>query len=173
MIWLTLSPINTNYAIRNVIRVINLFQVNDMWLLMILEEIITYVEIILALHQMLYIYMVFCRKCKKQSVGFKILWKPRLCNYKSHIKKHVCSCQITAHFIDKCCDEEIPFKYLAFFIIDVVNKTPSLACNQVGDLLLGKKFFFWTGTLETQHHRLNIGHDWNHSKGTEREKLNN
>ena len=80
---------------------------------------ITYVGIALALQQM-YIWHV-PKKCKKQGVGSTISWKPRLRNYKSQIKNNVCSCRIVTHFIDECSDEEIPFKYLAFVIIDEVN----------------------------------------------------
>ena len=72
------------------------------------------------------VYMAYCKKCKKQGVGSTISWKPRLRNYKSHIKKNVPSCKIATHFIDECCDEEIPFKYLALFIIDVANNTSGL-----------------------------------------------
>ena len=81
---------------------------------------ITYVGIALALHQMLYIWHV-PKKCKKQGVGSTISWIPRLRNYESQIKNNVCSCRIVTHFIDECSDEEIPFKYLAFAIMDVVN----------------------------------------------------
>ena len=80
--------------------------------------------------------MAYCTKCKKQGVGSTISWKPRLCNYKSRIKKNVRSCSIVTHFIDECCDKEIPFKYLVFIIIDVVNNTSGLPRNQIEDLLL-------------------------------------
>ena len=33
------------------------------------------------------IYLAYCKKCYKQGVGSCIEWKPRLRNYKSHIKK--------------------------------------------------------------------------------------
>ena len=118
------------------------------------------------------VYMAYCKKCKKQGVGSTISWKPRLRNYKSHIKKNVRSCKIATHFIDECCDEEIPFKYLAFVIIDVVNNTSGLTRNQIEDLLL-KKEKFWIGTLVTQHQGLNSTHDWNQAKQTERKKINN
>ena len=98
--------------------------------------------------------VVYCKKCKKQSVGSTISWKPRLRKYKSHIKKNVRSCKIATHFIDECCDEEIAFKYLAFVIIDVVNNTSGLTRNQIEDLLLEKEKF-WIGTLVTQHQGLN------------------
>ena len=83
--------------------------------------------------------MAYCKKCEKQGVGSTISWKPRLHNYKSHIKKNVRSCKIATHFIDDCCDEEIPVKYLVFVIIDVVNNTSGLARNQIEDLLFEKK----------------------------------
>ena len=67
------------------------------------------------------LYMAYCKKCKKQSVGSRISRKTRLRNYKSHIKKNFRPCRIVTHFIDECCDEEIHFKYLAFVVIDVVK----------------------------------------------------
>ena len=70
--------------------------------------------------------MAYCKKCKKQGVGSTISWKPRLHNYKSYIKKNVHSRKIATRFIDKCCDEEITFKYSALFITDVVNNTSDL-----------------------------------------------
>ena len=64
----------------------------------------------------------------------------------------------------------MPFKYLAFAIIDVVNHTSGLTCNQTEDLLLRKEKF-WIGTLVTQHQGLSSTHVWNCSKQTEREKI--
>ena len=89
----------------------------------------------------------------------------------SHIKKNVRSCKIATHFIDQCCDEEIPFRYLAFIIIDVVTNTFSLTRHQIEDLLLEQEKF-WIGTLVTQHQALSSTHDWNRPKQTEREKIN-
>ena len=116
-------------------------------------------------------YMAYCKRCKKQGVGSTISWNPRSRNYKSHIEKNVRSCKITIHFIDKFCNEEIPFTYLAFVIIEVVNNTPGLTRNQIEDLLLEKEKF-WISTLVTQHQGLNSTHDWNRSKRTETEKIN-
>ena len=116
--------------------------------------------------------MTYCKKCKKQGVGSTITWKPRLHNYKSHIKKNVCSYKIAVHFIDERCDEEITFTCLAFVIIDMVNNTSGLTRNQIEDLLLENKKI-WIGTLVTQHQGLNSTHDCNPSKRTEREKINN
>ena len=87
-------------------------------------------------------YMAYCKKYKKQGVGSTISWKLRLRNYKSHIKKNVPSCKIATHFIDKCCDEKIPFKYSAYIIIDMVNITSGLTHNQIEDLLLEKEKFW-------------------------------
>ena len=117
------------------------------------------------------VYMEYCKKCKKQNLGSTISWEPRLRNYKSHIKKNVCSCKIATRFVDECCDEEIPFKYLAFVVTDMVNDTSGLKPNQVEDLLL-EKGKFWISTLVTPHQGLNRTHDWNRSKRTEREKIN-
>ena len=83
--------------------------------------------------------MAYCKKCKKQGVGSTISWKTRLCNYKNHINNIFHSCKIATHFMDKCFDEEIPFKYLKFVIIDVVNITSGLTRNQTQNLLLEKK----------------------------------
>ena len=136
---------------------------------MLPEETITYAGIAIALHQMLYIWHIAKNVKNKEST---ISWKPRLRNYKSHIKKNVRSCKIATHFIDECCDEEIPFKYLAFVIIDVVINTSGLTRNQIEHLLL-KKEKCWIGTLVTQHQGLNSTHGWNQAKQTEREKINN
>ena len=50
-------------------------------------------------------YIAFCLNCLKQGVGSTVDWKPRLRNYKSHIKKKVRSCSIVNHFIDVCSEE--------------------------------------------------------------------
>ena len=115
---------------------------------MLLEECITCVGIALPLHQTLYIWHT-ANKCKKQGVGSTISWKPKLRNYKSHIKKNVRSSKIAAHFIDESCDEEIPFKYLVFVIIDAVNNTSGLTRNHIEDILL-RKDKLWTDTIVTQ-----------------------
>ena len=114
--------------------------------------------------------MAYCKKCKKQGVGSTISWKPKLSNYKSHIKKNVRSCKIATQFIDESCDKEIPFKYLAFVIIDVIKNTSDLTRIQIDDLLLEKEKF-WIGTVVRQHQGLT--HDWNRSKRKEREIINN
>ena len=107
------------------------------------------------------VYMAHCKKFKMQGAASTISWKPKLRNFKSHVKKNALSCKIATHYIDECCDEEIPFKYLTFAIIDVVNNTSGLTRK------------FWIGTLVTQHQGLNSTHDWNCSKRKERKKINN
>ena len=52
--------------------------------------------------------------------------------------------------MNECCGKEIPFKYLEFIIIDVVNNTSGLTRNKIEDLLL-KNEKFLMGTLVTQH----------------------
>ena len=72
------------------------------------------------------IYLAYCTKCGKQGTGSTVFWKPRLSNYKSHIKQSVHSCKIVKHFIEKCNDPIVPFKYLRFLILDVLTNTESL-----------------------------------------------
>ena len=38
------------------------------------------------------VYCAFCMKCGQQGVGSTMNWKPRLANYKAHIKKKIPSC---------------------------------------------------------------------------------
>ena len=104
--------------------------------------------------------MAYCKNCKKQGVGSTIKWKPRLSNYKSHIKKKIQSCHIVKHFINVCSSEEEPCKYLGFIILDVVNNTSNLSLNEIDELLLQKEKF-WIGSLVTQHKGMNGTHDWN------------
>ena len=69
------------------------------------------------------IYVAYCSKCGLQGIGSTIALKPRLANYKSHIKKGIHTCKIVMHFIDVCKDTEFPLRYLRFVIVDVVNNT--------------------------------------------------
>ena len=91
------------------------------------------------------IYLAYCTKCGEQGTGSTVSWKPRLSNYKSHIKQSVHSCKIVKHFIEKCNDPIVPFKYLRFVILDVLTNTESLSKDDIEDLLL-KKEKFWCGT---------------------------
>ena len=115
------------------------------------------------------IYMAYCKKCQKQGVNSTIKWKPRLANYKSHIKKGIPSCEIVKHFLNDCKDSEEPSKNLGFIIIDVLNNTENLSLSEIDDLLLEKERF-WIGTLVSQHKGLNGSHDWVRAKRSERKK---
>ena len=115
------------------------------------------------------IYLAYCTKCGKQGTGSTVSWKPRLSNYKSHFKQSVHSCKIVKHFIEKCNDPIVPFKYLRFVILDLLTNTESLSKDDIEDILL-KKETFWCGTLVTQHKGLNGRYDWNRVKRTEKSK---
>ena len=67
--------------------------------------------------------------------------KPKLQNYKSHIKKKVRSCRIVNHFIDVCSDTDDPSRNVRFIIIDQLSNTNSLSSDKIDDLLLQKKYF--------------------------------
>ena len=114
------------------------------------------------------VYVACCQYCGKQGVGSTVSWKPRLANYKSHIKKKVSSCRIASHFIEDCKSDDL--SNLKFIIVDVVNGTNELSCDEIDSLLLQKEKF-WIGTLVSQHKGLNGSHDWNRKKRTEREKF--
>ena len=113
--------------------------------------------------------MACCTKYGEQATGSTVSRKPRLSNYKSHIKQSVHSCKIVKHFIEKCNDPIVPFKYLRFVILDVLTNTESLSKDDIEDLLL-KKEKFWCGTLVTRHKGLNGSHDWSRVKRTEKLK---
>ena len=83
------------------------------------------------------IYLAYCTKCGKQGVGSNKNWKPRLSNYKSHIKKKVKSCSIVKHFIDSCTDTVNPSRYL----IVCVTNTEDSSKKEIDDLLLEKENF--------------------------------
>ena len=112
-----------------------------------------------------FVYMAYCKKCKNQGVRSTISSRPRLHKNKSYVEKNVRSQKIATHFIDECCDDKIPFKYLAFVIIDVVNNTSDLTLNRIENLFL-KKEKNSSGHLVTPHQGLNSTHYWNHFKQT-------
>ena len=101
------------------------------------------------------IYLAYCTKCGKQGVGSNKNWKPRLSNYKSHIKKKVKSWSIVKHFIDSCTDTVNPSRYL----IVCVTNTEDSSKKEIDDLLLEKENFR-IGTWCTIHKGLNNYHDW-------------
>ena len=102
----------------------------------------------------------YCKKCNKQGVGSCIEWKPRLRNYKSHIKNKNPTCRIVKHFIDDCNDSQLPFKYLGFLIIDVLNNV-EIYLKMILRACYFKQKIFGLGLLVTQHRGLNGSHDWN------------
>ena len=73
------------------------------------------------------IYLAYCTKCGEQGTGSTVYCKPRLSNYKSHIKQSAHSCKIVTHFIEKSNNPIVPFKYLRFIILDVLTNTESLS----------------------------------------------
>ena len=114
-------------------------------------------------------YIAFCLNCLKQGVGSTVDRKPRLRNYKSHIKKKVRSCSIVNHFIDVCSDTADPSRNIRFIIINQLDNVNSLSLDEIDDLLLQKERFL-ISTLVTIHKGLNSTHDWNRKRRTERPK---
>ena len=53
------------------------------------------------------------------SVGSTVCWKRRLCNYKSHIGKLKCICNIEEQFSILCVDNSL--KNLRFVLDDAIN----------------------------------------------------
>lgn len=115
------------------------------------------------------IYMAICTNCKKQGIGSTTSWKPRLRNYKAHIKNLHSTCNIVKHFINCCSDVNTPCKFLKFMLIDSVTNTENFDKVTIENLLL-KKEQFWIGTLVTMHKGLNSSHDWKRKKRIDREK---
>ena len=114
------------------------------------------------------IYCAQCKKCMEQGVGSTINWKPRLRNYKSHMKYKIDYCSISQHFNHRCRDNLNPFKYLQFTLIDKLDNVDGLIKEEIEELLL-KKEFFWIGSLLTQHHGMNSSHDWNRKHRCEKD----
>ena len=110
------------------------------------------------------IYVAHCKACNFQGVGSTTSWKPRLSNYKSHIKNKISTCNIVQHFLNGCRGEEhTPYSNLFFKIVDCLNNIERLSSEEIDDLLLDKEKF-WIGSLLTQHRGMNGTHDWNRSK---------
>ena len=82
------------------------------------------------------IYIAFCLNCLKQRVGSAVDWKPRLRNYKSHIKKKSAILQHCYHFIEVCNDTDDLPRSIRFIIIDQLNNTNSLSLDEIDDVLL-------------------------------------
>ena len=111
------------------------------------------------------IYEALCKKCSMQGVGSTTDWKPRMRNYKSHIKNSVRSCCIAEHFIDKC----IGIDNIAFILVDTLNNLDDCSKEEIDHLLLQKEKF-WIGTLVTQHKDMNSTHDWVRTKRNDKIK---
>ena len=116
------------------------------------------------------IYCAECKKCRKQGVGSTTMWKPRLGNYKSHIKNGHDTCRIVKHFREECPHSDNPWEYLSFHIIDVVDNVEGLTPEKIDELLLEKEKR-WIRNLVTCHKGMNSTHDLNRTKRNEREKM--
>ena len=117
----------------------------------------------------LVIYCAICTKCTSQGVGSRVIWKPRLANYKYHISKKVESCCISKHFI-RAYTGGHNLGHIKFIILDKIDNIDNLSEGQIEDLLLQKETF-WIGTFVTQHQGMNGTHDWNRTQ--RRDKINN
>ena len=109
------------------------------------------------------VYVAMCTLCLKQGVGSTTVWKPRLSNYKCHIKSGLKTCGIAKHFIEDCVDTDDPCGNLVFYIVDCLDNTDNLSSEEIDNLLLEKEKF-WIGALVTQHQGMNCSHDWNRTK---------
>lgn len=92
------------------------------------------------------IYLAECVSCNLQGVGSTLSFKPRLANYKSHIKYKRRTCGIVNHFLDF---HNADHSSLKFRIIDQ------------NDTELRTTENFWIGTLLTNFKGLNCSHDFN------------
>ena len=91
------------------------------------------------------VYLAQCVACGLQGVGSTHNFKPRLANYKSHIKHRRRTCGVVNHFIDVHGGEHSNLK---FMLIDSNNDD------------LRKCENFWIGTLLTNLRGLNTSHDF-------------
>ena len=106
---------------------------------------------------------MYCKQCSKEGVGSLTEWKPRLTNYKSHIKKRNSTCKTVKYFIDECTGPITLFNPLDFIMIDVLNNVQYLSRDDVEDLLLKKeKFCIWK--LVARHKGLKKTQDRNRGK---------
>ena len=116
------------------------------------------------------IYVAECIKCLKQGVGSTIRWKPRLRNYKAHIKAKKNTCRFVKHFVEECFDCENPSKNLRFHIVDCVDNVEGCNEEKIDELLLEKEKM-WIRNLLTAHKGLNSSHDLNRKKRHQIENL--
>ena len=116
------------------------------------------------------VYATECLKCGKQGVGSTIKWKPRLSNYKSHIKNNRKTCRIVKHFMDECRDNNVPHKFLKFHILDCLDNVEGYSSDEIDEMLLEKEKL-WIKNFVAVHQGMNSHHDLNRRKRSEREKL--
>lgn len=91
------------------------------------------------------VYLAHCVACGVQGVGSTHKFKPRLANYKSHIKLKRRTCGVVNHFIDV---HGGSYSNLKFMLID----------SSMEDLRKCENF--WIGTLLTNLRGLNTSHDY-------------
>ena len=90
------------------------------------------------------IYLVTCKKCKKQGVGETINFKSRMANYRSCIKNKKVSCNIDKHFIEEGNHS------LEDFDVQIIVQLENVPCNKDQARKRRKQFEgYWQITLCT------------------------
>ena len=116
------------------------------------------------------VYAAECLNCGKQGVGSTIKWKPRLSNYKSHIKHNRKTCRIVKHFTDVCRDPSDPHKFLKFHILDCLDNVEGFSGEKIDELLL-KKEKLWIRNFVAVHKGMNSHHDLSRKTRSDLEKF--
>ena len=75
------------------------------------------------------IYVAYCLNCQKQDVSSAVSWKPRLRNYKLHIKNNVKGCKTVGHFIKEC----KRVSNLCLILVDVLNNVDHFSSDETED----------------------------------------
>ena len=86
------------------------------------------------------IYLAYCTKFGNYGAGSTENRKPRIFNYKAHMKK-VKSRLIVKHSIDFCTDTVNPIMHSRLILIDCVTNTEKSSKEEIDDLLLEKENF--------------------------------
>ena len=86
------------------------------------------------MHNKKYYTLGLLQKILGTRTGSTVSWNTRLENYKSHIKQSVHDCKKVKHFIEKCNDPIVAFKYLRFVILDILTNTESLSKDDIEDV---------------------------------------